>query len=129
MGMYPSADLHYGIDVGEWEWAADGEELPWWTEEAETEYGLVDEAANAVLEAAGLRGITLESYGDLASTYTLYILSARLIGFRAYGAKVINPEDLVVSLDDAKNLEKAWELLFGSRPHSAPAWVGTVSYG
>lgn len=128
MGMYPSAELYFGIDVGEWEWFEDGE-LSWWTQEAsDGVYGDPIEAARAVLKEAGIQSVMLEYYGDGSSDVTYYVLTTRSIRIRAYEARVIRPEQMGADDAEVSALEYAWTLLFGDREHEEPGWIGTVSY-
>jgi hypothetical protein len=124
MGSYPSAALMYGVDLG----VDEDRDLSWFTEELEYEHGDITEAAGLLLKEAGLKGVRLETYGNLAN-YTLSALTTRGIHATAYDAKTVTAEMLQVPDTDTELLQRAWELVGNDGPMPEPSWFIVVSYG
>lgn len=122
MGMYPSADLSYGIDLGEWEYdepepGQDHEELPWLTWELWGRTWEWSEASGQYLASQGIKGVWLTNYG-----HPRYALVSRAIGCSGWGdLTVVTAESLAVT-DDDDRLKRAWNLLFPDRVPGEIAW-------
>lgn len=125
MGMYPSADLSYGIDIGEWEWAdpedgRDHEELHWLTWALwEKSYDWA-EASSAYLAIQGVEDVWLTNYGH--HDHPRRALVTKSIGCSGWGdLTVIEPDKMAVTDDDTRLLH-AWALLFPDRTPGPLAW-------
>lgn len=125
MGMYPSADLSYGMDLGEWEYASpedgqDHEELTWLTWELWEDSYEWETASATYLESQGIEGVALTNYGH--HDYVRYALATRRTGCSGWGdLTIITPETLAVTDDDTRLLA-AWKLLFSDREPGPIAW-------
>lgn len=126
MGMYPSADLSYGIDPGEWEWGnpekdQNHPELAWLTWELWADSFELETASATYLKANGVEGVRLTNYGH--SDSPMWALATKVINCHGWGATtiVVEPEDMVVTDDDTRLL-LAWSLLFPDREPGKPAW-------
>ena len=131
MGMYPSADLSYGIDIGEWEWTEPEEgvepELPWLTWELWSESWEMETASAAYLKANGVEGIQVTNYGH--PDEPRYALASRITGCYGWGdTTVLTPETLAVT-DDDERLGLAWSLLFPGREAGPIAWRLSATFG
>lgn len=130
--MYPSAQISYGLDLGEWEYpdpeeGEDYEELPWLTwelwEECWEDWG---EASAKYLESHGIKGVALTNYSHHDNPR--YALATRAIGCSGWEAITLNPEVLRVTDDDTRLLQ-AWALLFPGRRPGELAWRMAASFG
>ena len=125
MGMYPSADLSYGIDLGEWEYAdpeegQDHEELTWLTWELWDNCWEWETAATAFLHRNGIEGVHLTNYGH--HDRPRYALVTKSFGCSGWGdLTTITTDDMSVT-DDATRLLLAWNLLFPDRTPGPIAW-------
>lgn len=131
MGMYPSADLSYGIDIGEWEWAEPEEgvepELPWLTWELWQDSYELETASATYLETNGVEGVQLTHYGHPDSPK--WVLATRITGCYGWGdTTTVSLETLAVT-DDDERLAKAWKLLFGDREPGSIAWRLSATFG
>lgn len=132
MGMYSSADLSYGIDLGEWDWSdpedgQDHEELAWLTWELWTDSWELETASSKALEAIGITGVQLTNYGHPNSLR--YALATKIIGCYGWGdTTTVGPDDLALT-DDDDRLLRAWEHLFPGREHGEIAWRLSATFG
>lgn len=124
MGMYPSADLLYGIDLG----LEDEMERPdWFTEELEEEHGSMAEALDHLLRSVG--GVGYHTYGNFLSGYTGLALCTQSVGVRAYEAKRVGVNQLTGMAEDDKALEAAWAVLYPGQIMPEPGWFIVLSLG
>lgn len=131
MGMYPSADLSYGIEIGEWEWAEPEEgqepELPWLTWELWTDSWERETAAATYLETHGIRGVQVSNYGH--PDHPLYVLATKVIDCHGWGdTTTVSGNDLAVT-DDDDRLKRAWALLFPKETPGPIAWRLSATFG
>lgn len=131
MGMCPSADLSYGIDIGEWEWGEpeEGEEpeLPWLTWELWKKSWELETASATYLKANGVEGVQVTNYGH--PDHPKWVLATRIVGCWGWGeTTTVTPETLAVT-DDDERLAKAWKLLFGDREQGPIAWRLSATFG
>lgn len=125
MGMYPSADLSYGIDLGEWEYAdpedgQDHEELPWLTWELWERSWEWESASAEYLTLNGVEGVQLTNYGH--HDYRRFALVTKSIGCSGWGDLTIVTAERLAITDDATRLLRAWALLFPDREPGEIAW-------
>lgn len=127
MGMYPSADLNYGIDLGLEE---EVERPDWFTEELEEEHGGMEEASAHLLKNAGVSGVHVDSYGNFASGFVGHFLYTRRIHAVAYNAESAEGcHPLPPDAPDVDALSAAWRVLYGEQEMPKPGWCLLVSYG
>lgn len=125
MGMYPSADLSYGLDIGEWEYdepehGKDHEELAWLTWELWEESWEFETASSTYLEQHGIEGVSLVNYGH--HDHPRYALATKSIGCSGWGDLItVTPESLKIT-DDDDRLRRAWALLFPGKEPGELAW-------
>lgn len=133
MGQYPSADLSYGIDFGEWDYEdpkqdQDHEELAWCTW-ALWEAGWEDweEVSARYLKSQGIGGVSLTNYGHY--DYRRFVLATKSISCCGWGdLTTVKPEDLAIT-DDDTHLLRAWTLLFPGREPGELAWRLSANFG
>lgn len=132
MGMQPSADLSYGIDLGddlpaEPEDGQDHEELPWLTWALWEDSYEWETATATYLTQQGIEGVQLTSYGHCDSPQ--YALASRSIGCYGWGETTeVTGETLAVT-DDDDRLARAWALLFPDKEPGPIAWRLSASFG
>lgn len=127
MGMYPRANLSYGLDLGEWEYSepeddCDHEELPWLTWSLWSELWEWETASATYLAQNGVEGVHLINYGH--HDHPRYALVTKSLGCSGWGdlaVTVIEPEKMAVTDDDTRLL-RGWALLFPDREPGALAW-------
>lgn len=125
MGMYPSARLNYGIDLGEIslnepEDECDSEELHWLTWALWSELWEWDSASSTYLTANGIEGVQLTRYGH--PDHSQYALVTKAIGCYGWGdVTEVSTADLAIT-DDATRLLRAWALLFPDHQPGPIAW-------
>lgn len=124
MGMYPSADLLYGIDLG----MEDKMERPgWFTEELEEEHGGMAEVLDHLLRGTGVRYGT---YGNLCSGCTGLALCTQSVHATAYDAEPVGIDRLTdTAEEDDKALEAAWTVLYPGQTMPEPGWFIVVGFG
>lgn len=125
MGMYPSADLSYGVDLGEWEYGdpdegQDHEELPWCTWDLWNEHWEWSEVSGEVLTANGLAGVYLTNYGH--HDVPRMALVTKSIGCSGWGDLTVVTADKLAVTDDNERLAQAWALLFPGKEPGPIAW-------
>jgi hypothetical protein len=130
MGMYPSADLMYGVDLGLLEEAHDWQ-YAWSTDELEDEHGGLYEVGAHLLKEAGVTGVSVGIYGNFASGYMGCFLYTRQVHAVAYGAETVTGVTLAgpVEEDDNARLAAAWKVLYPGRDVPEFGWAMVVSYG
>ena len=127
MGMYPSADLSYGMDLGDdfYAWPEDGqdhEELTWLTWELWEESWEWETVSATYLTSKGVEGVWLTNYGH--HDHPRYALVTKSIGCSGWGdLTVVEADDLAVDKDvDDTRIRAAWKLLFPNREPGPIAW-------
>lgn len=125
MGMHPSADLSYGIDLGEQPYSEpeddqDHEELPWLTWALWEQSWEWETASATYLTSQGIEGVHLTNYAH--PDHPRWALVTKSTVCSGWGdPTVIKPEDLAVTDDDTRLL-RAWALLFPDRQPGELAW-------
>lgn len=125
MGMYPSADLSYGIDLGEDfyaepDYGQDHEELEWLTWELWEKSWEWSEASADYLTERGIEGVWLTNYGH--HDVPRYALVTKSIGCSGWGDLTIVTAEKLAVTDDAELLGRAWAVLFPGREPGPIAW-------
>lgn len=131
MGMYPSADLSYGIEIGKWKWAEPEKgqepELTWLTWELWRDSWELETASATYLETQGIEGVQVANYGHPDSP--LYALASKVIGCYGWGeTTTVSGQDLAVT-DDDDRLKRAWSLLFPDQEPGPIAWRLSATFG
>jgi hypothetical protein len=132
MGMYPSADLSYGIDIGRMEWdepedGQDHEELEWLTWELWSESWEWETASSTYLASEGIEDVRMTNYGH--PDQPQWALASRVTGVYGWGeVQVVTGETLEVT-DDDDRLKRAWALLFPGRKPGQIAWRLSATFG
>lgn len=132
MGMHPSADLSYGMDVGEWEYeepeeGRDHEELPWLT------WGLWDKsweletASSEYLTSQGIQGVQMTNYGH--PDHPRWALATRITGCYGWGETTVVTAETLAVTDDDDRLRRAWALLFQDKEPGPIAWRLSATFG
>lgn len=124
MGMYPSADLMYGIDLGMDE---ERDRPDWFTEELEAEHGDETEVLDVLLK--NLHGIYHHWYGNASTGYGGLALCTQSVGASAYKAVPVGIDRLTATVQDDAILQIAWGILYPDTVRPEPGWFLTVSYG
>lgn len=124
MGMWPSADLNYGMDLGEWEYAEpeEGEDhdLPWATWERWDKCWEWGSLSSEVLEEAGIKGVQLANYGH--PDVPRMALITKAIGCSGWGDLTEVTRKALDITDDDERLLAAWKILFPDREPGPIAW-------
>jgi len=124
MGMYPSADLLYGIDLGMDE---ERDRPDWFTEELEEEYGSETDVLDVLLKS--IKGVGHLWYGNACNGYGGLALCTQSVGASAYNARHIGIDRLSATVKDDNALRAAWAILYPDQLMPDPGWFLTVSYG
>jgi len=125
MGMYRSADLIYGMDLGD-EWydePVEGEtheEFEWLTWELWTDSCEWSEVINSYLESRGIKRVRLTNYGH--HDRPRYALASKDIVCSGWGDPTVVTAGVLAVTDDDARLLQAWELLFPGQPPGEIAW-------
>lgn len=125
MGMYPSADLSYGMDLGEWEYSypedgQDHEELEWLTWELWDASWEWETASATYLKSKGVEGVSLSNYGH--HDHPRMALTTKGVGCSGWGDLTVITADKLAVTDDDTRLLRAWNLLFPGKPPGEVAW-------
>lgn len=131
MGMYPSAALSYGVDLGEWSFEEPTEDtesdLPWLTWELWEDSYEIETASATYLKSKGIEGVQVVPYGH--PNESRFALITKVIGCSGWGdLTIISTEDMIVT-DDATRLGLAWTLLFPDLEPGQIAWRLSASFG
>lgn len=133
MGMYPSADLNYGINLGdeislsEPDDKCDHEELAWLTWVLWEKSWEWEAASSEYLALQGIEGVQLTQYGHPDSPQ--WALVTKTIGCYGWGDTTeITPESMVIT-DDDDRLKRAWALLFPGHEPGPIAWRLSATFG
>ena len=124
MGMYPSAALLYGIDLGIEEEVGRPD---WLTEELEEEYGSPCEVLDHLLRH--IEGIGHDTYGNSHTGYTGIALCTQYIGATAYKATPVGIDRLSATVKDDAILKAAWAVLYPHQLVPDAGWFMVLSYG
>lgn len=116
MGMYPGAEIFYGIDLGP-------------DEDLEFIDGIDREDAEETVKAADPM-VSLGYYGHLESGYRLSFLATHVTRVDAYDAVTIEPAALAVDTTEwDRALDRAWSAVFPGTKCPKPGWRVVVQYG
>ena len=132
MGMYPSADLNYGIALGDLSLSEpdderDHEEFAWLTWELWSDSWEWETATARYLKSQGIEGVQLTNYGHHDEPE--YVLASKVIGCHGWGDTTeVTQEDLAVT-DDDDRLRRAWALLFPGKDPGPIAWRLSATFG
>ena len=132
MGMCPSADLNYGIDLGQDFYSEpdenqDHENLPWLTWALWQKSWEWETASATYLESQGIENVWLTNYGHPDNSS--WALVTKSVGCYGWGDSTeIKAEDLAVT-DDDDRLRRAWGLLFPDRQPGPIAWRLSATFG
>jgi hypothetical protein len=132
MGMYPSADLLYGIELGdidltEPEEERDHEKFTWLTRALWEESWEWEAASSTYLARQGIEGVSLQHYGH--PDYLQTALVTRSIGCHLWGDTTEVTQDSLTVTDDDERLSRAWALLFPGEEPGPIAWRMSVTFG
>lgn len=133
MGMYPSAGLTYGMELGDLHLAhpedgQDHEEFPWLTSALWEDSWEWETASATYLGSQGIEGVSLQNYGH--PDHPSWVLSSRAMGCHGWGdVTEVTPESLAVTDDDDDRLGRAWALLFPGREPGPIAWRLSATFG
>lgn len=132
MGMYPSANLIYGIELGdislsEPDDGCDHEELTWLTWQLWEDSWEWETASSEYLKSHGINGVQLARYGHDNSP--LWALATKAISVHGWGdITEVTKDDLTVT-DDDERLTRAWQLLFTGYEPGYAAWRLSANFG
>ena len=132
MGMYPSADLNYGIALGDLSLSEpddgqDHEEFVWLTWELWSDSWEWETASATYLTSQSIEGVQLTNYGHHDDPE--YALVTKAIGCHGWGDTTeVTPEALTVT-DDDDRLRRAWVLLFPGTEPGPIAWRLSATFG
>jgi hypothetical protein len=133
VGMYPSADLSYGIVIGEWSYDEPTEdepvceEYPWLTWERWSKSWEIETVSSQYLTEQGIEDVVLSSHGH--PDRPVWVLASRSFGCYGWNtATTITAEGLTVT-DDNDRLERAFALLFPDQTdHPGPLWILSATF-
>lgn len=133
MGTYPSADLNYGIELGDIELyydessEQDHEEFTWLTWELWSASWEWETASATYLKQQGIEGVQLTNYGHHDNPQ--YALVTKTIGCYGWGDTTTVDATALAVTDDDDRLRRAWELLFPGNAPGPIAWRLSATFG
>lgn len=132
MGMYPSADLSYGIELGnidltEPDEGQDHEEFAWLTWALWKESWEWETASSTYLAGQGIEGVSLQDNGH--PDRPRMALVTRSIGCHGWGDTTEVTRGSLTVTDDDERLARAWTLLFPGEEPGPIAWRLSATFG